>query len=148
MSPENTHKLMGFYMDGLILGVNTMYMLFCFFKLFLLEKIRCTYFGPKTFHGCWTFITLQHYIAWTIFLVTWGVTIVIIITVKDQVVEWWHHDIIIAMGTLRLMIWFLSFSLIVQLYNLFASFIVVCLFFVRNLLCTYTGVFRIFVTAL
>ncbi len=29
MSPENTHKLMGFYMEGLILGVNTtcMYML-------------------------------------------------------------------------------------------------------------------------
>ncbi len=34
MSPENTHKLMGFYMEGLILDVNTMYMLFCFFKLF------------------------------------------------------------------------------------------------------------------
>ncbi len=32
MSPENTHKLMGFYMEGLILGVNTMYMLFCFFN--------------------------------------------------------------------------------------------------------------------
>ncbi len=28
MSPENAHKLMGFYMEGLILGVNTMYMLF------------------------------------------------------------------------------------------------------------------------
>ncbi len=39
MSPENTHKLMGFYMEGLILGVNTMYMLFCFFKLFL---VGCT----------------------------------------------------------------------------------------------------------
>ncbi len=36
------------------------------------EKIRCTYFGPKTFRGCWTYI---HYIAWTIFLVTWGVII-------------------------------------------------------------------------
>ncbi len=35
MSPENTHKLMGFYMEVTILGVNTMYMLFCFFKLFL-----------------------------------------------------------------------------------------------------------------
>ncbi len=64
MSLENTLKLMGFYMDGLILGINTMYMymLFCFFKLFLmgcigygtlllqrvlskLEKIRCGYFG-------------------------------------------------------------------------------------------------------
>ncbi len=39
MSPENTHKLMGFYMEGLILGVNTMYMLFCFFKLFLVGCI-------------------------------------------------------------------------------------------------------------
>ncbi len=34
MSPENTHKLMGFYMESLIPGINTMYMLFCFFKLF------------------------------------------------------------------------------------------------------------------
>ncbi len=25
-----------------------------------LEKIRCTYFGPKTFRGCWTFITFIH----------------------------------------------------------------------------------------
>ncbi len=32
MSPENTHKLMGFYKEIIILGVNTMYMLFCFFK--------------------------------------------------------------------------------------------------------------------
>ncbi len=39
MSPENTHKLMGFYMEGLILCVNTMYMLFCFFKLFLVGCI-------------------------------------------------------------------------------------------------------------
>ncbi len=40
MSPENTQlKLMGFYMEGLILGVNTMYMLFCFFKLFLIGCI-------------------------------------------------------------------------------------------------------------
>ncbi len=36
MSPENTHKLMGCYMGGLILGVNTLYRLFCFFKLFLM----------------------------------------------------------------------------------------------------------------
>ncbi len=35
----NTHKLMGFYMEGLVLGVNTMYMLFCFFKLFLVGCI-------------------------------------------------------------------------------------------------------------
>ncbi len=40
MSPENTHKLMGFYMEGLILGVNTMYMLFWFFKLFLVGCIE------------------------------------------------------------------------------------------------------------
>ncbi len=43
MSPDNTHKLMGIYMEGLILGVNTtcmyMYMLFCFFKLFLVGCI-------------------------------------------------------------------------------------------------------------
>ncbi len=31
--------LMRFYMEGLILGVNTMYMLFCFFKLFLIGCI-------------------------------------------------------------------------------------------------------------
>ncbi len=34
LCPENTHKLMGFYMEVLIIGVNTIYMLFCFFKLF------------------------------------------------------------------------------------------------------------------
>ncbi len=34
MSPDNTHKLMGIYMESLILGVNAVYMLFCFFKLF------------------------------------------------------------------------------------------------------------------
>ncbi len=40
MSPENTHKLMGFYMEVIILGVNTMYnMFFCFFKLFLVGCI-------------------------------------------------------------------------------------------------------------
>ncbi len=30
---------MGFYMEVIILGINTMYMLFCFFKLFL---VGCT----------------------------------------------------------------------------------------------------------
>ncbi len=35
MSPKNTHKLMGFYMEVLILEVNTIYMFFCFFKLLL-----------------------------------------------------------------------------------------------------------------
>ncbi len=38
MSPDNTHKLI-FYIEVLILGVNTMYMLFCFFKLFLIGCI-------------------------------------------------------------------------------------------------------------
>ncbi len=33
---------MGFYMEGLILGVNTMYMVFCFFKLFLIGCIGLT----------------------------------------------------------------------------------------------------------
>ncbi len=42
MSPENTHKLMGFYMEVLILGVNTTYMVFCFFKLFLIGCIGLT----------------------------------------------------------------------------------------------------------
>ncbi len=39
-----------------------------------LEIIRCTYFGHKTFHGCWILITYNiTFIAWTIILVTWGV---------------------------------------------------------------------------
>ncbi len=32
MRPENTHKLMGFYMEVLILGVNTLVDAFCFFN--------------------------------------------------------------------------------------------------------------------
>ncbi len=50
MSPENTHKLMGFYMEGLILGVNTMYRLLRFFKLFLIGCIglNSILFGPAT----------------------------------------------------------------------------------------------------
>ncbi len=39
MSPENTHKLMGFYMEVIILGIKTVYVLFCFFKLFLIGCI-------------------------------------------------------------------------------------------------------------
>ncbi len=39
MSLENTHKLMGFYMEGLILGVSTMYLLFWFFRLFPIVRI-------------------------------------------------------------------------------------------------------------
>ena len=35
MSPENVHKLR-IYMGGLILGVNTLYMLSCFLKQFAL----------------------------------------------------------------------------------------------------------------
>ncbi len=61
MSLENTHKLMGFYMEGLILGVNTMYMLFCFFKLFLVECIvnislsnPCRYGSDKATIPSWT----------------------------------------------------------------------------------------------
>ncbi len=34
ISPENTHKPIRLYMGPLIPGVNTLYMLFCFFKLF------------------------------------------------------------------------------------------------------------------
>ena len=34
MSPEDTHKPIRIYIGGLILGVNTLYMFFCFFKLF------------------------------------------------------------------------------------------------------------------
>ncbi len=41
MSPENTHKLMGFYMEVLILGVMLYYMHgICFSKLF---PIGCSY---------------------------------------------------------------------------------------------------------
>ncbi len=44
MSPENTHKLMGlYYMDGLILGVNIMYMFFCSFELFPIGCIGLNY---------------------------------------------------------------------------------------------------------
>ncbi len=39
MSPEDTHRVMVFYMEGLILGVNTKYILFCFLKLFLKGKL-------------------------------------------------------------------------------------------------------------
>ena len=34
MSPEDTYKPIRFYIGGLILGVNTLYMFFCFFELF------------------------------------------------------------------------------------------------------------------
>ena len=34
MSPEDTHKPIRIYIMGLILGVNTLYTFFCFFKLF------------------------------------------------------------------------------------------------------------------
>ena len=34
MSPEDPHKPIRIYIGGLILGVNTWYMFFCFFKLF------------------------------------------------------------------------------------------------------------------
>ncbi len=50
MSPENTYKL---YMEGLILGVNTLDRLFCF-KLF---PIRCTCIG--LFSPCFVFSRSQ-----------------------------------------------------------------------------------------
>ncbi len=69
MSPENTHKLMAFYMEGLILGVNTMYMLFCFFKLFLIvcigisrglkEAVKCLYNSFLNYNFCKVAITAQ-----------------------------------------------------------------------------------------
>ena len=34
MSPEDTHKPIRIYIGGLILGANSLYMFFCFFKLF------------------------------------------------------------------------------------------------------------------
>jgi len=36
MSPENAHKLIRIYIGGLILGINTLYMLSCFLKQFAL----------------------------------------------------------------------------------------------------------------
>ncbi len=46
MSPENTHTLMGFYMEVLILGViYTLVHGFCFFKLFPIGCIGLTRFG-------------------------------------------------------------------------------------------------------
>ena len=36
MSPENAHKLVRIYMRGLVLGVNTLYVLSCFLKQFAL----------------------------------------------------------------------------------------------------------------
>ncbi len=56
MSPENTHKLMGFYMEGLILGVNTMYMFFCFFKLFLIGCIGLR--RQRDFSLKWSYLDL------------------------------------------------------------------------------------------
>jgi len=47
MSPENAHKLIRIYMGGLILGVNTLYMLSCFLKLFaLVGKGLITFYDP------------------------------------------------------------------------------------------------------
>ena len=44
MSPEDSHKPIRIYIGGLILGVNTLYMLFCFFKLFAVvgNELRLT----------------------------------------------------------------------------------------------------------
>ncbi len=56
MSPETTHKLMGLYMEGLILSVNAMYMLFCFFKLF---PIGCIGFKHPHWSSEWYSIRLK-----------------------------------------------------------------------------------------
>ncbi len=56
MSPDNTHKLMGIYMEGLVLDVNTMYMLFRFFKLFPIGCIELRVYlsaMPIPTVGCW-----------------------------------------------------------------------------------------------
>ncbi len=51
MSPDNTHKLMGFYMEVIILGVNAMYMLFCFSVSYRVNCVimsynRCCFSNP------------------------------------------------------------------------------------------------------
>ncbi len=53
MSLVNTHKLMGFCMEVLILGVNTMYMLFCFFKLFPIGCIGLILVCRFAIYSCW-----------------------------------------------------------------------------------------------
>ena len=58
MSPENAHKLIRIYMGGLILGVNTLYMLSCFLKQFalvgkgltLVESVGGAYMRDLTFY--------------------------------------------------------------------------------------------------
>ncbi len=50
MSPESTHMLKGLYMEVLILGINTMYMLFCFCKLFPIGCIRLI-FGTSPYNA-------------------------------------------------------------------------------------------------
>ena len=48
MSPEDTHKAIRIYIGGLILGVNTLYMLFCFFKL--LAVVGSSQMSPEDTH--------------------------------------------------------------------------------------------------
>ncbi len=57
MSPENTHKLMRIYMEGLILGVTTMYMLFCFFNP--IHPIRNSLKKQKSMHIVLTRLLLK-----------------------------------------------------------------------------------------
>ncbi len=40
MNPETTHKLVGFYMEVLILGIILQYMVSASFKVFLIGDIR------------------------------------------------------------------------------------------------------------
>ncbi len=56
MSLENTHKLMGFYMEVLILGVNTMYMLFCFFNSLPTYDGKCRHDLCELPISLWEFI--------------------------------------------------------------------------------------------
>ncbi len=56
MSPENTHKLMGFYMEVLILGVSTLYMLFCFFNSLPTNDGKCRHDLCELSISLWEFI--------------------------------------------------------------------------------------------
>ena len=52
MSPENTHKPIRIYIGGLILGVNTLYMLSGFFKLFAVVGNELIARGRGRLHRC------------------------------------------------------------------------------------------------
>ncbi len=48
----------------------------CFLHLLVEKLFKNFYFGHKAFHGCW--ILSNSFIAWTVFLVTWGVISVLV----------------------------------------------------------------------